>query len=666
MSSRRRSSRISRQIETAPNVRQVKFTPRDRLVKAGRPSAERNLVKQDTLTQLGWAPSPGIQEKTLFEDDDLKPMSEHNTKRRNFKQNSTLTQMNYLIRAWGNDVDDLLQYEAENKENIEVGVPPAKRRKGLSGKTTGRDEVGNNMDKSTSDCKSAKRISQRRSNGKSTREQHGLLPSDEIKDSQSECSSQEEQAKFYQANKSEAAHPATSATISQTLMPPPPETPQKRNMREIPSSQSPATTPFSVHRSQSYRKSQSRSPLQERSSNAIIPLPSNLARKQPTPKIVIADSVESENTTSSSFLHKVPSQDTTLSSPHAKTMMQSSRTTVDEPPSERSNRVANALLEKPIIHQIEDSDEDLDENDWSPFAKQKLTCTTPHALQHQSQTPQILSSSPSPIRHASLAPSSGKPIRSQNLIANISTMPTRAVSTLQVPSSPPLFTQPRTQFNEPFLPLSSPTQILAHNGRSYSQEATTQLLSDLARHTKWNPASCIASPSAPNHYQGEDTQRTSSILPSGVMNGDLDLERPVETNVDVPSSQPPLLPQTEKVHVPSSQPPPFLRPPFPPSSVSHATPYPSTYRPPPSASQATTADVTQTQSPRSSAPRLADLSSPLTTRRDTRRRVEEPNDTWHWDGDNRLTDSQLLPQSLLMDSLRGPPTEWEELEEEEH
>ena len=255
-------------------------------------------------------------------------------------------------------------------------------------------------------------------------------------------------------------------------------------------------------------------------------------------------------------------------------------------------------------------------------------------------------------------------------------MPTRAISTLQVPSSPPLFTQQQTQFLEREIPASSQIQSSARNDqRLDSQEATAQLLSDLAHHTlsNANGDNSAGALQMQTESQAEAAWRVFSSPPGAATEGNIDDNGgrgdlslggtcSVQETVDVPSSQPPPPPaaqhslkkeESETVHVPSSQPLPLPLTAAPSSSKHKTTPRPSTDTRP-SASQATTADVTQTQpqySPRSLPP-LPNSSSPLMTVRKSPLQSE----TWHWSGGrNRLTESQLLPESLLMDSLRGPP-----------
>ena len=695
MSSRRRSARISRQTVTTPNVRQIKFPPRSRSVKSGRPSTRRSLGKQDTLTQIGWVPSPSIrddddqireeQPEDGFPSSDAKP-----GKRKRLKQKSTLTQMDYLIHSRDHEIDDLLTYDIKDKENFEVRASPAKRRKTHSVEKSGHDDAEDNLKASMSPRKSHQGRRKRKSNGKFVEASKDTTRSSKVKDPSSNLPpydltpqylvAQEKMLKkenASQMNASEEAPPLESYMSSQALMPPSPTTPRNKRLREIPSSQSPAATPLSVRSVRLTRKMQLRSPLQERSLNASVPLLSTLERKKPTRKLKIADSVDSESQISLLSPDRTRSQIVTSNCTQAEATVRSSRKDVEKPRSSQMGKGnVNSSPERMIVHQVEDSDEDPEEDAVTPVPKYKTASITPSNLYVSTQNPLNPSPTPSPTKLPSSAQSAGPP-RIQNLIANISTMPTRAISTLQVPSSPPLFTQQQTPFLEREIPASSQIQSSARNDqRLDSQEATAQLLSDLAHHTlsNANGDNSAGALQMQTESQAEAAWRVFSSPPGAATEGNIDDNGgrgdlslggtcSVQETVDVPSSQPPPPPpaaqhslkkeESETVHVPSSQPLPLPLTAAPSSSKHKTTPRPSTDTRP-SASQATTADVTQTQpqfSPRSLPP-LPNSSSPLMTVRKSPLQSE----TWHWSGGrNRLTESQLLPESLLMDSLRGPP-----------
>ena len=708
MSPRRRSARLGRVIETTPNVHQARFTPRTRSTKSIKSKGRPNLKKQDTLTQIGWVPSPSIRTNDdpflggVLEDG-LPPSAQKPSKRRRAKQKSTLTQMDYLIRRCEHDIDDdLLRYDEEDKENIDVDLPKAKRRK--MGSREAQDEtIGQEI--AINACEGAQRtMGKSMQHDSESQEQRG--ETFQRKDSSVPLISNDLAEKVLITRSPKRLIPSSQSTAaSQELMPPPPITPARTRTREIPSSQSPITTPLSARSTRSSKVLLQRSPLKGRSINtALVPQTSSKEIKAPI-KLFVADSMDSASQMSATSPSRLRRTLTTSTSEASNTMVHSSPVIVRKPSAQEDSSP------RPSIHQIEDSDEDVVESPSvvTPLNLQKSTPATSIRPSAKRQTITLVPTK-SPFK-VPQSPHSTRAQRTQALLANISTMPTRPLPTLQVPSSPPLHTQREIQQSQRNVgPLTSPvldtSQIKspAPDVRPDPQDVSVQLLGDLAQdtHRQASLGEKVDVPALQTESQAEAAWRVLSSPEAErevFMSGDLDLDGDGndEESVAMPIPREDKDDRGEMVHVPSSQPPTPLtarQAKSKPKAVRHHSPCPSRKRtsasiikshraPPPPPSQATTTDITQSprslpqvlppSSPSSSSPTsnprkritrskpssLILSSSPseapklTTTQADDDKETQE---TWHWnDGANRLTESQLLPESLLMDSMRGPP-----------
>ena len=663
MSSHRRSSRISRIIETTPNVRQVRFTPRNRSVNSFRSSGKQPaLKKQDTLTQIGFMPSPSNRDEQDVEDNGIPTSGQKPGKRKRPKQKSTITQMEFLIRNQGIDDDNLLQYMDDDASH-EAKPSPAKRRKrtnadfGVYEESGAAFETGEPVPTNLHDQAGVKKGPR---SSKKPRKPDQLKLGGELQQTTTE-------------GKENAIHEGLNSSPKkdslQKLMPPP-KTPSNKRIREIPSSQSPATTPLSVRSGRSHRSLQHRSPLKGKSINQRIPSPSIKDYSPSRRKLVIADSFSSGSQISVLTTPKKVYKVATIPSPR---MTQVLQTPQNQPRSVRKDQ-----------RQIEDSDEDLGDGGTDATAQAasyNTVSTVPYPVRRSSPIEKLVSSSPtSPVTMSLLSPKSvTRPGMSHGMIANICTMPTRpvALSTLQVPSSPPVQTQSQTQvpaspINLPLASssvsqISSSAQEQERQQPSDSQDVTVRQTSDHANHTNGdngaNANESIRMPAVQTESQAEAGWR---VLPSSplqekssqnVAGADIDLAGILTTtkDLDVPNSQspPPLTPTHHKhpppeqmLYVPSSQP----------ALPLHSPPTLLQQQPVPSASQATTTDLTQ--SLRSSSlhhhPPLLFPTRKSTLRE--REQQQQQQSSWHWNGGgNRLTESQLLPESLLLDSFRGPP-----------
>ena len=711
MSPRRRSARLGRVIETTPNVHQAKLTPRIRSTKSIKAKGRPSLKKQDTLTQIGWVPSPSIRTSDdpflgdLLEDG-LPPSAQKPSKRRRAKQKSTLTQMDYLIRRCEHDIDDdLLKYDDEDKENVDVDLPKSKRRKmgsreasEVEGKTRGQEIA---IKTGAGAQGMMKKVMQHDAESREQRSEtfqrkHSSVPS--IDNDLAEKALSTRSSKWFIPS-------SQSTAASQDLMPPPPITPARKRTREIPSSQSPITTPLSVRSTKSSKVLLQRSPLKERCVNTAL-APQIISKEAKAPiRLFVADSMDSESQMSAISPSRLRRKLTISTSEGSNTMVHSSPIITKKPSAQKDSSP------KLPIHQIEDSDEDFEESP-SVVTPLNLQKSTPATSIRPSAKRQTITSSPtqSPFKEPQ-SPRSTRAQHTQALLAHISTMPTRPLPTLQVPSSPPLHTQRETQQSQrkveslrsPVL-ITSQIQSSAPDPRSYSQDVSVQLLGDLAQDTRRQApeGEKVEIPPLQTESQAEAAWRvlSSPVAERDIyISGDLDLDGDGndEESIAVPVPHKHKDDRGEMIHVPSSQPPmPFTAQQTKSKSkaLRHHSPCTNRKRTsqsilkshgatPPLPSQATTTDVTQ--SPRSF-PRVLppssppSSSSPLSARKRITRSKRSPlisssspleapklttmqadddketQDSWHWnDGANRLTESQLLPESLLMDSMRRPP-----------
>ena len=430
-----------------------------------------------------------------------------------------------------------------------------------------------------------------------------------------------------------------------TELMPPPKTPKAIRQREIPSSQSPADSPLSTQKQVTpldYR----RSPLKEKSTNPIISTPTSRKVPRWAKKLEVADSYENDENESCvatpSTVMKRGKASNTLSqrlgpgqnfkSIQTEPSVENDGTKVVSVSSQnrktRSHTDGRIRADMVLDTDIEDDNDDEEDEDQANFDVDTIPASFPEdkTLPEISDTDEVLSST------AAQASDSRSHINMQN----------RAD---KAPSSK-----------------NPDDDLLTHDDpRSDSQEASAQLHNDLCRVT------------GPGGLQTESQYENAwaSYHPAAISKSSSPLEIPssapheLSDPVEIPSSAPHERSDPAPNTVPTqilSPANPFKRPP--------ATPLRRNQPVPPS--QATTTDATQS-SPRRmpSSSSLAMPSSPPPMpppmSSSSSNRALDPWAGYEWNG-VRLTDSQLLPESLLNDSVGGPPGSWqfevEELEEE--
>lgn len=407
-----------------------------------------------------------------------------------------------------------------------------------------------------------------------------------------------------EGDKTSKPHPAA------TLMPPP-VTPRTWRKREIPSSQSPADSPLSTQSRRSAR-GYSRSPLKERSTNYTLPAPSTRKGVLWKRKLKVEDSLENEEEDSPICTRLRPSTETMLPKTAPESLVENDGTHL--PANEivtgwrSSGEVAESSqrrdLEANLSSPVEDATKDICDSDFD----YDCDCEDPG----NESIELVQGHVPSPVQ--------------PNMSANMSKHDT--------PNTTGSTPEGRSCSDNPAaLDESTEDDIhTLHKQRSESEEASAQLFNDLQRATQ------------PGGLQTESQYENAW---SPYHPADAALDTPDNTNT--PSS--PLIEAEEPYSMPAPMtvPTQILPPPTPP--VQHPVP----------PSQATTTDVTQ-PSPRK-VPSLSSLAFPSSTppmpptlsSPSESRKAPDPWKEFKWNG-VRLTDSQLLPESLMHDSYLGPPS----------
>ena len=622
----RKRQSTGNKVDSKTNLKQVQFTAPKRTIKERGPTWSAPSKFQQTITQMN--PSIYIREPEydgLTTDDDeekesyiaspvrrkrrkITPLtiSSHKTGAKS-AQCQTITQMDpfralYHPEVGEENLDDL---EDEHKEN---NVPsPVKRRK--------------------------RKVSpERATNGKFWNRR----PKQEV----SQIEHQFGRGTEYDERQHEKGiRPRQQKSSTEVL--PPPVTPRSQRKKEIPSSQSPADTPLSTRSRRSLR-AYSKSPLKERSTNTGLPKTSYREGAGGRRKVEIADSLESREDESLVLMHASTSMATSTSEEASKfgenftqLPMNSTitRTATLDHIFDRGQRheTGRKDTDRDILkREIVDSDEEDDNDDPDASLARQATL-------HSKNTSLTKQRVPDNQRHRTRAagPSgSSQPPQQSNLrnryeiersglTKHISLKPI-----LSPPSIPPLH-------------------------RTDSEQASAQLLQDLHRVT-------------------EPTLETDSQFEAGWNT----YHPPTDGNDSPPtllSSPPPIAsPSSASITIPTQI--------LPPRTTADYSTQPNTstqLKLPVPPSQATTTDTTQ-PSPRkmpssqflpshspyklqtsskaattfpSSPPPMPPPSSSLVADEST---AADPGMMgWKWNG-VRLTDSQLLPESLLNDSLIGP------------
>ena len=438
-------------------------------------------------------------------------------------------------------------------------------------------------------------------------------------------------------------------------MMPPPKTPISTRRKEIPSSQSPADTPSSVKHLRIIRD-HSRSPLKERTTN-------NVRRPESPRKGIIksgsvkeiADSVGTdEGRIASAFKAQNSPQRThmtvensdeelsPLQSPLAvhfdidvigfgvTKRENSSYTSENEryprPPMASGNvRIKNEIVGSSVEKEQKDSEED-----GKDIVKIKGNRET-------RRSDPIVQTSPS--FDTALEPQPAAPLFPEktfkdSLLRASSRIPMvpRPDADIDVPSSQPDF--------DCVSPTKTAQQMSFAHDKSTQDLASDQLHHELARYTQVQGALITES----QYEKGWKSYHQYSIINPGPSSSALQPLSSPDKNIDPLSSTVPTQPFPNLNTV--------ARAPVPPSQATTVDATQPSPRPP--ASQMSSPDLPPSSPPPPPVPLALSSSSPLLSRTEM---GQGTRIGYEWDG-RILTDSQLLPASLMEDSLVGPPNGW--------
>lgn len=605
--------------DSESNLKQVQFTAPKRTIKERGPTWSAPSKFQQTITQMNpsiYIPEPEYEGLTTDDDQEQESYvaSPVTRKRRKIApaktssrktgtrsaQRQTITQMDPFRALYHPEVEeeDLDDLEDEQKEN---NVPsPIKRRK--------------------------RKVSQEKAPS-------GKLRKRRLKQEVSQMEHQLGRGTEYDERQHNKGSKPWQQKRSEKVLPPP-VTPRSQR-KEIPSSQSPADTPLSMQSRRSFR-AYSRSPLKERSTNIALAKTSCRDGAHWRKKVEIADSLESREDESPVLMRASSSMAASSSENASRFGEKFSQLPMDstitrtagldhisdkgqrnETERKDSNR---DILEREII----DSNEEDDDDDADASLARQATL-------HSKDTSLTQQRAPDNQRHRfRAAGSSSSPespqqgnlrnyysIERSALIKHISTKPT-----LSPPSIPPFH-------------------------RTDSEQASAQLLKDLRRVTEPTLETESQFEAGWNSYHPPANDNDS---PPNLLSSPIPIESPSSASMTVPTQ---LLPPRTTAN--STQPN---------NSTQLKLPVPP--------SQATTTDATQ-PSPRkmpssqffpspcklpafSKAAAFASSPPPMpppSSSQLAESTAAEPKMGFQWNG-VRLTDSQLLPESLLNDSLIGP------------
>lgn len=432
----------------------------------------------------------------------------------------------------------------------------------------------------------------------------------------------------------------------------PPKTPHSRRKKEIPSSQSPFDTPLSTRSRRSIRE-YSQSPLKERSTNIMLPPSSQKRAPYWTKKLEVADSMETvEN--DSPILSRVSSM-VSLTSRTARP--EEIEDTAEGSPQLPNVPVAGIINTKEIPESSQRLDQDESIKDHGQVDKEILNSDEEDddgneefdaGLETQATLASVDLSLPDSIqRHAfGLFPSD-----------LIEFEPERIETPVSSPNEPAkeLHTGDQAKVHFPEIVEADDANHVAaldRTSRLRSQQqhfdtdgASAQLHNDLRRATQ------AGGLETESQFEGAWT----SYDPAKVIDLESDplimLSSPEPERADRPPSTPTTVP-TQLLPFRASMSTPFTLP-IPPSQATTVDITQPSPRNMPSSSHALTSQrkmPSSSQAFPSSPPLAPPTSSPITARKGA--------DAWaqgfEWNG-VRLTDSQLLPESLMEDSQLGPP-----------
>ena len=663
--SRRRQHFVENEHEDDIEGWQHRVTPKTRRTFRKYTASTKSLKRQETLTQIGWVSSPysanidgdledeGNDHEVPYQTTHPKPPK----KRRKLSQRETLTQMDFLSpRLNAQSIDEA---DEESLIDRRRSVLLAKKRR----KTHKNEPLARQAQTRTARRRAAQSsahvISKEVESGNGLR---ARLQSDPV-------------------------HNNAKPTML------PPRTPRAPQGREIPSSQSPPDTPLSTQ-SKRPSRTQDRSPLAERSPNILLPASHSTSRRLFPGKLEIADTMDEEveeneesqmtNVTTATSRIYLPPVMRLLSQPDLRDLNVEAQ--VHSSMGKDYNQISKSRAN--IKAEILDSDHEDDSEDSAQLYDCLLIADSEGSDEF------IPSSSPDLVKaETSISPSKEKKDRNKKMTpagSDISHCPLIASQTLK-----PEYCSPQSRLQAPNLP-SSPFYPLRRDD--------IQAIDSPSRST--TAASELSIPDLDAPAMQQDMHDS---CPPSPLNGTPTFERPAIPNLNSRSS-PAIAPNfhqqvSNQEAAPETEsqfqdawrcfsPPPQLGPcssspnhtspedPSTPSSARQleaAEPESQTASAPPS--QATTVDVTQPTQPQVFLPRLRNIpssvgkepsrpyqisstppappsvlplsSSPIYTRK------APHGDAWLgyqgvWNG-KRLTDSQLLPESLMNDTVAGPP-----------
>lgn len=454
----------------------------------------------------------------------------------------------------------------------------------------------------------------------------------------------------------EAEVPMFRAKMPTTMLPP--KTPVSLRRKEIPSSQSPADTPFSTQSRQSLRDC-TRSPLKEKSTNVDSSMQSPMKGARWSKRLEVADSMETEDEdsppsvrveSSIEFVGSIaepehiaeeepllPSRAFSIHVDDFNQRLKAAQRTVKE--------IQNSSQSRPRHEVIDSTDEEDDNEEAEAFnagpETQAALASTDHSHKSSDQLPE-----PRPI--------TSKPAGDEAELAPGQRNASASPDPLNVPSQPARQSnvEDHLSVHRPkkveFVDLASPdapsptTPSPLSERPSDPQEVSTQLIADLHGDTQ------------PSGLQTESQyeQGWTIYTPADEIQSDLEPVPYSPKPVEQPSSGLMTVP-THLIRPPISSPPKFYKVPMPPSQATTVDVTQPSPRNVTSSSQAVTQrspklPLSSQTYPSSPPPMPPPSSSPLESRK------LDPWAGYKWDG-VRLTESQLLPDSLLDDSQVGPP-----------
>ncbi|CAF9936932.1 MAG: hypothetical protein ALECFALPRED_007010 [Alectoria fallacina] len=469
--------------------------------------------------------------------------------------------------------------------------------------------------------------------------------------------------------------PSTGAAKSQNLrvkVPTamlPPKTPTSLRRKEIPSSQSPAETPLSTQSRQSLQD-YTRSPLKERSTNIDSSGTSPIKGARWSNILEVADSMETGDEDilvatrigltanpvgPATDREELPEEDPPLPS-HAFSIHVDDFNKRLEAAQRPVKEIQNSSQARPRHEIIDSTDEEDDDEEVDAFnagpetqaalastdVSQKSSDPRPASTPPTSKSAEYEPECPSGQGHASESPT---PMNAPSPLAKES----------NIDDQLPMRKHKKVEFVD--LATSDPPESTAPSKprvhHSDSEEVSAQLFADLRRKKQ------------PGGLQTESQYEIgwTPYTPADDIHSDLELHPSSPQPIEQPSSGLMTVP-TQFIRPPISSPPKFYRAPVPPS-------------------QATTVDITQPSPRNLSSQAIFTQSSPHNVNNDNEvpspqaacsspafpsspppmpppsssslaSRKLDPWEGFEWNG-VRLTDSQLLPDSLLNDSEVGPP-----------